>query len=216
MSLRSILKSIAILSFMVLMTGCAVNRSVVPVKVAEPIANPVNGIDVKIVSVVDMRKFELDPKTPNIPSISKSEVNNAGIHARAIARKRNTYGAALGDVLLPEGQTVVSLMKTSISNSFRLAGYRVLSPTDPKYETAVPINVELNKFWSWVEWGFWNLKLHNNSEVKIVGPVPNLENGKVITNAHIGSHSAVFESDWQDSASFGIEGLSAKVIQELK
>ncbi|OUR75885.1 hypothetical protein A9Q83_16040 [Alphaproteobacteria bacterium 46_93_T64] len=216
MKTKKLLKNFALMSILIFMTGCALSRSVVPVEISEAAVNPVNGIDVKIVSVTDKRIFQVDPKTPNIPSISESEANTDAIRARAIARKRNGYGAALGDVLLPEGQSVASVMERSLSNSFRLAGFRVLKPADPNYETAKPIKVDLIKFWSWIEWGFVELKVHNKSEIRLQGPVASLENGKTISNEHIGSHAAVFESDWQDSASLGIAGLSEKVTQELQ
>jgi len=216
MNINVLTKNFVLMFILIYMTGCALSRSVVPVEISETAVNPANGINIKIVSVTDKRIFQLNPRTPDIPSVSETEGNNETIRARAIARKRNGFGAALGDVLLPEGQSVANLLKRSLSNSFRLAGYRVLKPSDLNYEEAKPVSVELIKFWSWIEWGFAVFKVHNRSEVRLQGPVASLENGKTISNEHIGSHAAVFESDWQDSASLGLAGLSEKVTLELQ
>lgn len=87
------------------MTGCATNRWVLNF-VVPPTSNPKNGTPVKIVKVTDLRKFELAPKQPNIPSLKNGEITEKAITSRAIARKRNSYGMALGDIPLPEGRTV--------------------------------------------------------------------------------------------------------------
>ena len=216
MKIVALLKNLGLISLLLFVTGCAATRSVVPVDVVESVGNPTTGIDVKIVSVEDDREFQVKPKIPEIPSLSESEVNNDSIKARAIGRKRNGYGHAIGDVLLPEGQTVASVMKSSISNSFRQAGYRVLEKGDESYDKALPINVKMTKFWSWIQMGFWQLKIHNNSEVTIQGPLEKLEEGMSVSNQHEISAAAVFDSDWQESASKGAAGLADKIAEELK
>lgn len=212
----SLLKNLGLISLLLFVTGCALTRSVVPVDVAVPIGNPINGIDVKIVSVEDDRDFQVRPKTPDVPSLSENEVINESVKARAIGRKRNGYGAAIGDVLLPEGQTVADVIKSSLSNSFRQAGYRVLGEGDANYDTALPISVKMTQFWSWIEMGFWQGKLHNDSEVIIKGPIDKLKNGITVSNQQAIPVSMVRDDEWQKSASEGAAGLANNVAKELK
>ena len=74
----------------ILFGGCATNRGIVDVQV-EDTANPASGKAVKIVKVVDKRKFELAPGSPSTPSLKNGEVNDKSITSRAVARKRNAY-----------------------------------------------------------------------------------------------------------------------------
>ena len=209
-------KILLVFTFLAGLSACAVDRSTVSVDPPESIANPVNGVDVKLVSVTDNRMFEFRPTTPDIPSLSEDEINNDSIKARAFARKRNSYGKALGDVVLPENQTVAGIMKPALENAFRAAGYRVLEPGDPAFEKAIPIDVKVVQFWSWIDWGFWELGLHNKAEVSISASEGSLAEGITVFNETVGKHAAVFDGDWQKSAATGIKELTIKVTEELK
>ena len=104
-------KAVLLVLMLISLSACAVDRSTVSVDAPENISNPSNGVEVKLASVTDGRVYEFQPATPDIPSLSEDEIVNADIKARAFARKRNSYGKALGDVILPEDQTVAEIMK---------------------------------------------------------------------------------------------------------
>ncbi|MEP4150796.1 MAG: hypothetical protein ABJL73_05785, partial [Lentilitoribacter sp.] len=169
-----------------------------------------------IVSVTDKRTFEFRPKTPNIPSVSEDELNNDDIQDRAIARKRNGYGKALGDVLLPEGQTVATLITTSLTNGFRNAGYRVLEPDDPAYNAAIPIKADVIKFWTWVNMGFWQLTVENETEIILQGPIETLKNSTAISNGYKSNYGIVTDTVWQEVTVKSVESLSTKITDILK
>ncbi|WP_423143232.1 hypothetical protein [Pseudomonas chlororaphis] len=80
--------------------GCATSRSVVGIDGPEVASG--NGQKV-VINVLDERRFEADPRSADIPSLKNGEIDDKAITERAIARKRNSYGMGLGDVLLPEG-----------------------------------------------------------------------------------------------------------------
>jgi len=218
MKIVALLKNLGLISLLLFVTGCLDSRSVVPVDVVEFVGKPTAGIDVKIVSVEDIREFQVRPRIPEIPSLPEDEVNNESIKARAIGRKRNGYGRAMGDVLLPEGQTVASVVKSSISNSFRQAGYRVLKKGDAQYNDAFPISVRVTKFWSWMEIKVWMQKLRNQSEVTIQGPLEKLKKGMTVSSGHEIPMAAVamFDSEWQISVAQGAAALADRVAEELK
>jgi hypothetical protein len=196
--------------------GCATSRSVVSLdQPAAAAINPEHGVAVKIVRVSDARTFEASPKNPDTPSLGGQDVNDRALTARAIARKRNGLGRALGDVLLPENQTVADLMKTTMVDSFRKAHYRVLVPGDVGYDAAIPIQAQVVQFWSWLQPGFWELKVHNRAEVRITGSLPALNNGLTVHGSVDESMTAVGEDDWQEIASKGLKDFSDNLIKAL-
>ena len=118
---------IAMLFSLAFLSGCATSRG--EVELAMPIlteAELTNGKEIYIKSVVDKRLFEVKPKEPNIPSLDPDEPQSDSIKLRAIARKRNSYGKGLGDILLKEGQTVESVIRDSLKQAFIQNGYSVL------------------------------------------------------------------------------------------
>lgn len=57
--------------------------------------------------------------------------------ARAVASKRGSFGKAMGDVLLENGQTVVGLVRESLTTAFEQSGYRVTNEADAGLTTLV-------------------------------------------------------------------------------
>ncbi|TJZ77588.1 hypothetical protein [Chitiniphilus eburneus] len=148
------------LALLVLLTGCATSRSVVSIPAGEiKPAQVANGKTVYFASLTDARVFEAKPKEPNIPSLDPSESQSAEIQARAIARKRNGYGKALGDILLPADETAPALVRKSLEKAFVEQGYTVITdPTQVKPDTFV-VDVAVTKMWAWMNPGFMALTL---------------------------------------------------------
>lgn len=143
-----------------LLSGCATSRGVVSLTAptSDTLAGS-NGIAVHIHSVIDKRTFEVAPRSPNIPSLDPSEPQSDAIRLRAIARKRNTYGKGLGDILLKEGQTVESLIYSALRQALVENGYIVVENDADVSKSSRTVDVQINKFWSWMNPGFWALTL---------------------------------------------------------
>ena len=141
---------ITCLSFLVLLGGCATNRTVLNIAV-RPSAETVQptGKEVFIDSVVDKRVFEVRPRSPSTPSLNPSKEINENIKLRAIARKRNSWGKALGDILLKENQTVETLVAASIRQAFIEKGYKVLDSREQITDKTYIVDGQIDKFWSW-------------------------------------------------------------------
>lgn len=161
----------AILILGIALAGCATNRGVIDLRVSKA-AKSSTAVPVKFVAINDRRVFQLAPKKPSIPSLRNGEINDRKITSRAIARKRNTYGQALGDILLPEGRTVEQLTREALTKALNESGYEVLSKDDPGYETARPLTVEIDQFWAWVTPGFWEIAMEFEAKVRLVGDWP--------------------------------------------
>lgn len=193
------------------LTGCATSRSVLDITVPD-VPNPTSSQAVKIVEVLDKRVFAIKPNNPSIPSLQNDEVTDPGITRRAVARKRNGYGAALGDVLLPEGQTVEQLTRAALANALRDSGYRVVAAGEAGYDAATPVSAEIQQFWAWMTPGFWHIKLEYKARIQLNGDWPLAGENRMLEGDARIETSAAFESEWQRVINTGLMNL----IQNLK
>ena len=141
--------------------GCATSRS--EIALVSPAATPpvpTAGKPAVIRSIKDERVFEQAPRDPGRPSLGfeGAAQASADTKARAIGRKRNTYGQALGDVLLQPGQTIERVVRENLTAALHQSGYRVV--TEREAGSALVLDVRIRKFWSWIQPGFWAITLH--------------------------------------------------------
>ncbi len=197
-------------------TGCATNRGILDVRVPS-VPDPSSAKAVKIVSVTDNRVFELKPKTASVPSLKDKAINDKSITSRAIARKRNAYGKALGDIVLPEGRTVCDLVKESLTQSLREKGYSVVEPTAPGADKAIPVQAEIQQFWSWFTPGFWTLSLEFEAIVNIKAGQILVHGPEQKVRGYVKLHSqAATTRAWVNTVQKGLEDLNGKTKEELR
>jgi hypothetical protein len=200
----------------VLLTGCAAGRTVVPAGI-DAGTNPSQGEPVRVEEVRDARDFSAAPPNPNMPSLMNAgEIQQPAITRRAIARKRGGFGNALGDVLLPEGQSVSQLVGDAVARAFRVSGYRVVVPGDADYGRAVPVQVRVDKFWSWFTPGFTSVALEFQGAIHLRGALPAIREGRTVTAEVEERMQAVFESDWQAIVNKGLDELSVAIGAVLR
>jgi uncharacterized lipoprotein YajG len=207
-----IIKLIKLTAIGLLSTGCATNRGIIDVR--PPITlNPALGPKVFISEVNDLRQFELKPASADIPSLKNGEINDPSITSRAVARKRNGYGKALGDILLPEGRTVADLVKEAAENALRERGYIVLSRAEAD---ALPIKVNVHKFWSWVRMGFWTLELNFEGVVSLDNDAVCLKPNQKITGRLSLKTQAATTRAWENIINKGLDELEIQIKTSLK
>jgi hypothetical protein len=141
-------------------------------------------------------------------------LNDEAIRSRAIARKRIGYGMALGDILVPEGQTVSTLTETVVARAFRESGFRVVAANDADYASAVPVTVRINKLWAWLEMGFV-LGVSSNYEVVLAGPVAPLQQGLTVNGQIKQTALVVTESVWVDIISKSLDDMYTNLKAKL-
>jgi hypothetical protein len=189
--------------------GCATGRSVVDVN-TPPAANG-NGQKV-FISVLDERRFELKPETPETPSLKDGAITDKTLTERAIARKRNGYGMALGDVMLPEGTKLSDLVAKSIAAAYGQAGYRVV-PSSEKTADTHAVTVHVIEFWSWMSPGFLSVGVNNKVHLKVdTGTsAPAVE----IFGQHREGAQAVTDNDWKESTEQGLKTVTDTMAKNL-
>lgn len=214
---KSFLKVVGAGLFVLLLAGCATSRSVVTLNQPQVKEQaPTQSVAIRLDNVTDARAFDPAPPNPNTPSLASDSIDDTALRARAIGRKRNTYGKALGDIMLPENSSVTDVVGSAVAVGFRNAGYRVLNKGDAGFDQAVPVTVRIDQFWCWLEPGFWQISLHNESQVKLSGDLPQLQPKLEVQATANLSSGAAFESDWQAAASQGLSALATNISDALQ
>lgn len=147
----------ALLPIVLMLSACATSRSDLTLRLPAQGTVVSSGKVAQIEAVTDDRRFEEDPDDPSTPSLKKGEkyALDASGRLKAIARKRNGYGMAIGDIMLEGGQTVDGLTRELVAQGLRERGYRVLEPGEAAPADAVPVRVSIREFWAWATPGFW-------------------------------------------------------------
>lgn len=190
-----------------ILAGCAVGRGTVDVT-APKSANPATGKYVRIDSVSDKRTFEVAPSTADIASLDPDEDTSDASKSRAIGRKRNGYGKALGDIVLPEGKTVSGIVEEALTSGFQNAGYIVVKKGDPNYDAAAPVNARIVNFWAWFQPGFWAISVNHKSDVELAGEVGGLHGQNTVTTKVTESRQIASTSEWKEIVEKGLAAIS--------
>jgi uncharacterized lipoprotein YajG len=199
-----------------LLSGCAVGRSTVEVTPPGAV-NPVGGAYAKIISVDDSRRFETrrdDARTPSLQNAS--EITDPSITTRAVARKRGGFGMALGDILLPPGQSVAALVRAAAWKALAGKGYTVVEAGSPHYTTATPLNIEITQFWSWFWHGFASVRIDFKGALTLRGAGLMGRDPTTVTSHVTHEGMAIFESDWTELVQRGVEDLSQRIEEGVK
>jgi len=195
-------------------SGCATSRGVIDVQ-EEVSVNPETGVAVKFVRVTDVRQFEIDPPQADIPSLKNDEIDDPAITSRAIARKRNGYGKALGDILLPEGSTVTGLVESSLTKGLRENGYQVLTAGDEGFEDAAPIEVDIEKFWGWFNPGFWSIAINFETLLRLTGPTGPFVDGEEFDSKVMKKFQTAGTGNWQTTIRASLDELNRDIAEDI-
>ncbi|MBA3027552.1 MAG: hypothetical protein FP816_01890 [Desulfobacteraceae bacterium] len=197
--------------------GCATNRGVVSLKqsvTTVPVQS--SGKKVFIKSVTDQREFQENPATQDIPSLGfgGATAATAEIKKRAIARKRNAWGKAMGDILLENGQTVESVISDSLKRSFGELGYVVLSNEQEVTSDTLVMDASIQKFWAYMTPGFWAISLSCDisTTLRITVPKSNTGETETITVKSTKNFQTASEGNWMEVFHLAME----KYVEQVK
>ena len=153
------------------LAGCATSRDVITLDTSDlkaTTATTSNGKTVFINTVVDERVFEANPQEPATPSLDPSESDTPDIRAHAIARKRNGFGKALGDILLAPNTSIPDLVTLGLTNALTEKGYTVLTKKEEVTADTYLVDVKVKKFWSWMNPGAFAITLSTEISTDMV------------------------------------------------
>jgi hypothetical protein len=192
--MKSVEKVLVVSLLLVFLSGCATSRGVLEIQEPAASVNPAEGVALKFERISDNRKFEINPKQPDIPSLKNNEINDQLITSRAIARKRNSYGKALGDILLPEGQTVVGVVEKSLTRGLRENGYRVLIEGEAGYDDALPLE----------------------TLIRVYGPVGPFIDGEEFDSQVALKFQVASSANWQKTIQASMDELNRDIAEDIR
>jgi len=199
-------------------SGCALNRSYIePQMRTGVIVNP-NGKQVYIRSIVDNRQFQDSPSTPDIPSLGFGDLKNATpeLKSRAVGRKRNGMGKALGDIMLGEGQSVQKTVYEATRNAWYSMGYAVVDKKEDAKPDAIIMDISIDKFWNYLSVSFWALTLKSEITTTNTISVSPKDNPVVITATAEESFQVAGDSAWEKMLGTVIDNFTAAAKTKLK
>lgn len=216
----TILRLLTLAAAGALLAGCATTRStidVAPASTAKAAVPPAAKAYVTIVRVTDARVFEASPSNPSIPSLQSAEdLKNPAIKARAVARKRGGFGAAMADILLPEGRSVEQLVREEATAALAEKGYGVVDAASAAQMNARPLELEIRQYWSWFSPGFWTIKLEFEGVVVMKGDMLAGGAEQTVRGYARVEGMAATDGQWQQTMQQGAEDLSAKMKTALR
>ena len=205
-------RKILAVAALVLLAGCATNRAEVDVLRPGDTQTPAPSNGKKVyISAVDDRVFQIKPSSSDIPSLKYDEIDDKSITERAIARKRNNFNMAIGDVLLPEGRTVSELVGNAVATAYRQAGYEVVSSPDARDVSEVKVNII--EFWSWYSAeGVLDKVLRNKSLLQIKAPGVPAHPVNTLVSEKV---KVATDTDWKTITEAGLEAITQETLKQL-
>ncbi|WP_218723236.1 flagellar biosynthesis protein [Pseudomonas bubulae] len=205
-------RKILAVAALVLLAGCATNRAEVDVLRPGDTQTPAPSNGKKVyISAVDDRVFQIKPSSSDIPSLKYDEIDDKSITERAIARKRNNFNMAIGDVLLPEGRTVSELVGHAVATAYRQAGYEVVSSPGARDVSEVKVNII--EFWSWYSAeGVLDKVLRNKSLLQIKAPGTPVQTVKTLVSENV---KVATDTDWKTITESGLEAITQETLKQL-
>lgn len=211
---RGLLRSLLLAMAAFGASACATSRGVIDIRPDVGIA-PSEGPAVVLSAVEDRRRFEVAPRDASVPSLKDRRIDDVSITSRAIARKRNTYGKALGDVLLPEGRRVEDVVAEAVTLALHGRGYRVLSPGEAAGAEADSLRVEILEMWAWATPGFWAMHLESRLHLRITGTRPPFHGGREFRGYVRLATQAATGAAWKNTIDKGIRSLIEDIDRQL-
>ncbi len=201
----------ALLTVCLLASGC-VSKTL---KITAPSVKAPEAVTatVKIESVKDDRVFIRSPQNPAKPSIEDDKIDDKKLTDKAIGRMRHgLFHTALWNYSLKDKEDIYSLCERIASNSLVAAGYRVVDKSSPDYATAIPVSVNVNQFWIWMQPKF-NIDLNFDGELALKSE--NKALNVSATGSKTVSTAMATPGVWESTVDSGVASLQANLIEEL-
>ncbi len=205
------------------LVGCATSRSEIkldtraaaaPAGAATAPAPAMKGFAV-IRTVKDERTFEQAPDDPSTPSLGLegTQQATADTKSRAIGRKRNSFGQALGDVLLQSGQTVEGVVRSTLADAFTQSGYQVVD-AGAAPSAAMIVDVRVKDFWAWLNPGFWAITV--NTRIAADLDIAGMPGTRRVETHHVEPRQLITDGTWIEVVQAGLRTWRDEAAKRLQ
>lgn len=198
------MKLIVLTCVLLMISACASHREIADVQLPVSVNPPLDKA-IRFVRITDLRQFEPSPDDPATPSLTLGDIANADIKSRAYARMVNRFGKVEGDVALPEGRSVMAVVKEALTKALRESGYRVLEAADPDYDTAIPIEVDIQRFWGWLTVGYEVVPVNFEARVIVTGNFKPFEKGLEIKGSAVVEVPSITATTWNETVNAALD-----------
>ena len=165
----------------------------------------------------DLRPFSINPIDPSQPSIGNdADIQNPAVTSRAVARKRNSFGMAMGDVTLPANTSVAGLVRDSAKKALQDKGYAVIDEGSPNSANALVLAIDVEQFWAWVQPGFTTLTFTFNSAVILKGGGLLISDSAPVISQAVVNSAFGTESIWAQTIQNGVNNLTEDIKRQIK
>jgi uncharacterized lipoprotein YajG len=206
------IKLLGVIAAALLLGGCAMEHTMtwtVPV-----VADPAEGLAVRIVKVDDVRVFVANAEAPTPTLADARAVADRRLTDRAVGNRAGGRNI-LFEVMLPPGRTTAGLFRDAVTDAMRRSGYRVGETAN-----ALPVFVEVKQFWinamppSVWDATAWTATVSTKVEAEVTAPLQGFEHGVVVKfeDQRHSARGAEGSDDWTHAAIEGFEkALQAKL-----
>ena len=165
-----------------------------------------------IAAVTDDRVFQNNPSEPSTPSIDGDvTMLSAAGKDRMIGRQRGGFGKALGDISLSGNDTVTNRVRQLAEEGFRRAGYEIV--TAPV--GAIPATISVDKFWAWMDPGFWSLTFETQITTRITLKTTTTTTSFTVVAAGKNHGQFAKDANWVQAFDPAIEDFFANFKHEI-
>lgn len=175
---------------------------------------PERGPAMRIESIRDERVFRGSSADSWQPTLRHGSPEQRSVTSRVVGRRGKPDGQQLGNLFVPAGQTVESLVGAAITAAYRRAGYQVLPPGAPDSEYALPIQVQIEQLWTRHKPSLGPPLVEFRVRVRLRA-LPDFERGISLACAAEISGAAVTASLYARTIDLGLERLAEAVHARL-
>ncbi len=211
-----VIKGLLLTAVIFLLTGCATSRGYLNITIPqETTAAKENGMQVYIRNITDNRDFQARPSSPDIPSFgSKKDIGKEDLKNRAIGRKRNGYGKAMGNIFLDENQNVQGVIYEAARNALISLGYEVTNSKEKARADAIVMDITVDKFWSWINIGAWTLRI--DTAIRTTVSEPTLSKTFVVDTLAQNHCQVGNTANWKKSIRLAMDSYISEFKDKLK
>jgi hypothetical protein len=193
---------VAALALIGLASGCVTGQRSLGVDVppAESYSKSPGKGSIAIGPVSDARVFENKPDSPSTPSVNGDvKLLSAEAKNTFIGRQRNTWGHAMGDIVLPQGQTVQAKVTDLLREGLKRKGYEVVESAPNS------VSAEVQQFWTWVTPGFFALSFEAQISCKVTVTAGGKQTSFVVKGYGLNHGQFASDSNWREAYDIAIQ-----------
>jgi hypothetical protein len=190
----------------------------------EPLAMPAgdHAAAYRVAEVRDARAFRTGIGGPWEPTLYEGDPDDPAVTSRVLARRRSSaqprsdQRPRLGNIWLPEGQTVEALVADALTNGLRKAGLRAVEQDAVPAPDERAVRAEIEGLWGRTRPSNRILRVETWLRVRVTVPGTALEHGVLVCAESMVTTNAESGAAWRRAFDHGLADLSRRLADALR